>query len=98
FTMLWNEDIPRLIAKDDDGRTTEVTVIAGALAGLTPPPAPPSSWASRAEADLAIWHIVSEAGARWTVPAAANEHTERTVYVFEGSLGVGEHTLEAATG
>jgi len=98
FTMLWNEDIPRLIAKDDDGRTTEVTVIAGALAGLTPPPAPPSSWASRAEADLAIWHIVSEAGARWTVPAAANEHTVRTVYVFEGSLGVGEHTLEAATG
>ena len=98
FTMLWNEDIPRLVAKDDAGRTTEVTVIAGALAGLTPPPAPPSSWASRPEADLAIWHIVSERDARWTVPPAASDHTVRTMYVFEGSLRIGDHTIEAATG
>jgi redox-sensitive bicupin YhaK (pirin superfamily) len=98
FTMLWNEDIPRLTAKDDEGRTTEVTVIAGALAGLTPPPAPPSSWASRAEADLAIWHVVGEADARWTVPPAASEHTVRTMYVFEGSLRIGDHEIEAATG
>ena len=98
FTMLWNEDIPRLVAKDDAGRTTEVTVVAGALAGLTPPPAPPSSWASRPEADLAIWHIVSDGDARWTVPPAASEHTVRTMYVFEGSLRIGDHTIEAATG
>ena len=33
-------------------------MIAGELAGLTPPPPPPHSWASRPEADVAIWHIV----------------------------------------
>ncbi len=42
FSMLWDGDIPRLRA---DG--VEITVIAGELAGLTPPPPPPHSWASR---------------------------------------------------
>ena len=39
FTMLWDEDIPRHVVQDREGRTTEVTVIAGALAGLQPSPA-----------------------------------------------------------
>ena len=47
----------------------EVTVIAGRLAGADEPPAPPpASCASHAEADLAIWHIVLEPGATWTLP------------------------------
>ena len=57
FSMLWDGDIPRLRA---DG--VEVTVIAGELAGLTPPPPPPHSWASRPEADVAIWHLALRAG------------------------------------
>ncbi len=36
FTMLWDEDIPRLALVDDDGRRGELTVIAGAVDG---PPA-----------------------------------------------------------
>ncbi len=64
FTMLWDEDLPRLVVTDGDGRTTTVTVIAGELAGLRPPPPPPDSWASRSEADLAIWHLELEPGAR----------------------------------
>jgi len=98
FTMLWNEDIPRLHATDDAGRSTEVTVIAGALGGLQPPAAPPNSWASRTDADLAIWHVVSEPEARWTLPAAADARTVRTIYVFEGSLRIGKETIEAPTG
>src|SRR6266481_2679709 len=49
FTMFWDDDIPRVVAKDDDGRTTRVTVIAGPLDDARPPTPPPSSWASRAE-------------------------------------------------
>jgi hypothetical protein len=56
FTMLWDEDMPSHVANDASGATTTATVIAGELAGLTPPPSPPDSWASRPEADLAIWH------------------------------------------
>ena len=70
FSMLWDGDIPRL---RDDG--VEVTVIAGELAGLTPPPPPPHSWASRPEADVAIWHIVLQPGARWTLPKAPRAPT-----------------------
>ena len=98
FTMLWNEDIPRHSATDDESRTTEVTVIAGKLAGLTPPLAPPNSWASRPEADLAIWHIASPPHGQWTVPPARGENTVRTLYVFEGSLRIGDHHIEASTG
>ena len=98
FTMLWNEQIPRHVSTDAAGRTAEITVIAGALEGLTPPAAPPSSWASRAEADLAIWHLVLEPGARWTIPPASGPDTVRTLYAFEGSVRTGSHSLEASTG
>src|SRR6185437_6969894 len=54
FTMLWNEEIPRVVTADDAGRNTEVTVIAGALGDVQPLAPPPSSWASRPVADLAI--------------------------------------------
>lgn len=99
FTMLWSEDIPRLVGTDADGRTAEVTVVAGALAGLTPPSPPPSSWAARAEADLAIWHIALAAGASWELPPAAGADTVRTLYVFDGDpLDVGGHVLGEGTG
>jgi redox-sensitive bicupin YhaK (pirin superfamily) len=98
FTMLWNEDIPRHVAFDAGGRRIEVTVIAGSFEGLTPPAPPPNSWASRPEADLAIWHVVLDPKAEWTMPPAAGRDTIRTVYVFEGSVWVGDHDLEATTG
>jgi len=85
FAMLWDQAIPRVVHTDDDGgRVTEITVIAGELEGLVPPAPPPHSWASRAEADVAIWHLRLEPGARWTLPAARRAETVRTLYLFEG--------------
>ncbi len=84
---------------DDEGRATEVTVIAGALAGLD---------AARAAAELVgvaprgrRRHLARRRrtrGAQWTLPPAAGADTVRTLYVFEGSLRIGEHDLEASTG
>ncbi|MFO7281281.1 MAG: pirin family protein [Thermoanaerobacterales bacterium] len=85
FTMLWAEETPRLVTADEEGRTTEVVVIAGELAGHRPPPPPPRSWASRPEADVALWHLTLDAGARWTLPPAAGPATRRVLYVFAGS-------------
>ncbi len=85
FAMLWDDAIPRLRHTDDGGRVTEVTVIAGELEGLTPPSPPPHSWASRSNADVAIWHLRMEPGARWTLPRAKGIETVRTLYVFEGA-------------
>jgi quercetin 2,3-dioxygenase len=84
FSMLWDHVIPRLAVRDDAGRSTEVTIIAGAL---TAPP-PPSSWAARAEADVAIWTIKLAPDARWTLPAA-RPGTNRWLYFFRGNrLGI----------
>lgn len=85
FTMFWSQDIPRLVAKDEAGRETHVAVVAGRLAGAGDPlPPPPDSWASRPEADVAIWTIRMAPGARWTLPAAAGQGTRRTLYFFKG--------------
>ncbi len=110
FTMFWSQDIPRTVATDDQGRTTEVAVIAGRLgaaaqpaavpaqdsgdtgatspllaaAGLVPLPPPPDSWAAQADADVAIWTLRMAPGARWTLPGAAGQGTDRRLYYFKG--------------
>jgi redox-sensitive bicupin YhaK (pirin superfamily) len=97
FTMLWDRDIPR-VTPGDDGRV-EITVIAGALDGVTPPPPAPNSWAARPESDLAIWHLCLEPGSAWAMPPTAGPETIRTLYLFEGdSLRIGDHEIPGNTG
>ena len=97
FTMLWGEDIPTIVAVDDEGRSTEITVIAGPLAAAVPLAPPPSSWAARREADVAIWHLRFEPGATWELPPAA-PGTARVLYVFEGSgLSIADEAVGAST-
>ncbi len=96
FTMLWAEDIPHRFFESGDGAVTEVAVIAGRLEGprttsdpdagdaaepLTPPP---DSWASQAEADVAIWTLRMEPGARWKLPSSAHAASRRKLYFFQG--------------
>ncbi|WP_422010809.1 pirin family protein [Roseateles sp.] len=89
FTMFWSHDIPGHRFMDEAGRATEVVCIAGALplpAGTaTPLPPPPDSWASRADADVAIWTLRLAPGARWVLPPAAGTGTRRKLYFFAGS-------------
>ena len=89
LTMFWSQDIPRLEASDAEGRATEVAFIAGqftdakASVGASLPP-PPDSWASQADADVAIWTIRMAPGARWTLPAASGAGSRRQLYFFKG--------------
>jgi len=86
FTMFWSGEVPKLVAADDEGRETIVRVIAGALQGAAAPLSPPpESWAANANADVAIWTIRMQPGAKWTVPAATGEGTRRTLYFFKGA-------------
>ena len=99
FTMFWSDRVPELVARDDAGRSTVVRVIAGALEGAAPPPAPPKdSWASRADANVAIWTIRMEHGARWTLPATQRPGTRRTLYLFDGSSHVAGEAAGSGTG
>ena len=93
FTMLWSQEIPKKQVRDAAGKLTTITVNAGSYGGDRAPSPPPSSWASRPEADVAIWHLTMEPGARFTLPAA-KPGTDRTVYFFRGGSEV---TLDQRT-
>jgi quercetin 2,3-dioxygenase len=80
FSMLWHDETPKLAV--DRG---EVTVVAGALAGLVPASPPPSSWASRPDTEVAIWHVHLDAGGSWELPLTRYDDTLRVVYAFGGS-------------
>ncbi len=95
FTMLWDDAIPRHVARDSMGRTTEVTVIAGALEYARPLSPPPHSWASRPERDVAIWTIRMAPGATWTMPPARPE-TNRVLYVFVGEARIAARPVPRA--
>ena len=105
FTMLWAEDIPHRFFESGDGAVTEVAVIAGRLEGrpagdheavdaAEPLAPPPDSWASQAEADVAIWTLRMEPGARWKLPPAITAAARRKLYFFEGaSVSVAGETI-----
>lgn len=93
FSMLWSESIPRATLHDDAGRSIEIAVIAGSLADRTAPSPPPSSWAARPDAHVAIWTVKLQAGAEWTLPAAP-AGVNRTIYLVRGpELQVGERKI-----
>ena len=99
FTMSWAEDVPTVRAVDDAGRSTAVTVVAGAYGDAVGRPAPPSSWASRPEADVAVWHLRLDPGASLVLPPASGPDTLRTLYLFEGvGARVGTTALPDGTG
>jgi len=84
FKMLWAEDIPVINEKDENGKTTQVTIIAGKLGNTAAVAPAPDSWAAKAENEVGIWIIKMEAGAQWTIPAASPE-INRSLYFYRGS-------------
>lgn len=99
FTMFWSDGVPELTAQDDAGRKTLVRVVAGALQGAAPPLQPPKdSWASNVDADVAIWSIRMEPGARWSLPATQRPGTQRVLYLFAGSSLVAGESTQPPTG
>lgn len=98
FTMFWNESIPKRTVEDAEGKKIELAVIAGELRDARGPKPPPKSWASRPEADVAIWTLKLEPGASFELPAA-RAGTNRMLYLFEGETArVADHTVRPKQG
>ena len=98
FKMLWSEDLPSLEFIDDENRTTQVHLIAGALEKKAPPSPPPHSWAVDPAHGVQVWRISMEPGACWTLPATELGHT-RVLYVHSGGqLRVADTDVSAPTG
>jgi hypothetical protein len=88
FSMFWREQLPKLEA---DGVSIEL--VAGALEELRPPAPPPDSWASRDDAQLAIWLIELAPRASWELPASL-PGVSRSLYAFRGEgLRVARHSV-----
>jgi redox-sensitive bicupin YhaK (pirin superfamily) len=83
FSMLWERSIPKIRARDAEGKATEIAVVAGKLGERAAPTPPPHSWASRLDSDVAIWTISMQPGARWSLPATLPT-SHRTLYFYEG--------------
>ncbi|MFT4705754.1 MAG: redox-sensitive bicupin YhaK (pirin superfamily) [Bradymonadia bacterium] len=97
FTMLWAEDIPNVAVLDVEGRATDLTITAGSYAGNAPPAAPPNSWASQPQSDVAIWTLRMDPGAQFTLPPVAGG-TNRSLYVHRGAgARVGERDVPNAS-
>ena len=69
---------------DQNDKLTEIVVVAGMYEECIPPSPPPNSWAARTEADVAVWTIMMEENAIFTLPSAHSE-TNRVLYFFSGT-------------
>ncbi|MCA9608072.1 MAG: pirin family protein, partial [Myxococcales bacterium] len=82
FAMLWADTIPT-VELGEGAPKTRAAIVAGRLGDAVAPPPPPKSWAARADADVAIWTLKMEPGARVVLPAA-RPGSNRTLYFFLG--------------
>ena len=97
FSMFWADAIPRVRVADDAGRATDVSLVAGALGEVKAPAPPPDSWASRPDADLAIWTIRLDPHAKWTLPRAQSR-SNRALYFFSGgTMRVASETVRVGS-
>jgi redox-sensitive bicupin YhaK (pirin superfamily) len=82
--MLWAEEMSKVCCKDNNGKDTNITLIAGKLDDMDALAPAPDSWAANPKNDVAIWIIEMEPGATWNLPAAAST-VKRALYFFAGS-------------
>jgi quercetin 2,3-dioxygenase len=92
YAMLWSEDVPKVEIRDEDGRLTEVDLIAGQLQGIDAPDPAPNSWAATAAHNVAIWTIKMSPNAIWNMPTATQDES-RILYFYKGS----KMTIEGET-
>jgi redox-sensitive bicupin YhaK (pirin superfamily) len=92
FSMLWSNTIPKHVVRDSEGHAIEIMMTAGHYGDVRAPAPPPSSWASHADSNVAIWTIKLAPHARFTLPAAPG--TNRSLYFFRGQgLDVDGHAI-----
>ena len=84
FKMLWKDVVPVFTETDEDGRSTEVQLVAGSLNGKEAPAPTPNSWAAQKEHEVSVMTVKMEPGATWTLPAAGQGLT-RSIYFYKGS-------------
>lgn len=83
FKMFWAEQIPQVVHADAQGKKTRVEVIAGKLGKSKALQPPPDSWAADPLHEVAVWNILMDDQAEFTLPAAGKD-INRMLYFYEG--------------
>ncbi len=83
YKMLWKNDVPLIVEKDENGNSTEIDLIAGSLNGIHALDPTPDSWAADSNNYVGVMTIKMNAQAKWTLPAAA-EGVNRSMFFYRG--------------
>lgn len=90
YTMLWKEDIPQAVLKDEGGRAIKLKLVAGSYQDKKALSPTPNSWAADSNNHVQIWTLELEAHASFKLPSIESEVT-RTLYFYQGdSFRIGE--------
>lgn len=92
YKMLWSEDIPVVNYKDEAGKETKVTLVAGSYNKVRSLSAAPDSWANKEENHVGIWRIQMEPQSIFQIPKVSST-LNRTLYYYEGGSVSMEDTL-----
>jgi len=94
YKMLWHENIPVIVEKDDRGNQTRINLIAGSHKGHKALNPAPDSWAADPANAVQIWTIKAAPHAVFTIPATEIEAT-RSLFFYRGtSISIGETKVQ----
>lgn len=85
YKMLWNEDIPIVNDKDENGNPFSVKIVTGCYAGVQGLEPLPASWAFDRDHHVNIWIIKLDKNATFTIPASTKT-VNRMIYNYKGGL------------
>ena len=84
YLMFWKEDIPVHTTEDNEGRKTEITLIAGKSGDKRALQPPSVSWAADVSNEVNIWIINMEPGSEYEL-AASKADVSRVLYFYSGN-------------
>lgn len=84
YNMFWKSTIPKYEHIDEQGKTTNIEIVAGSIKDAKAPTPPPDSWASDSANEVAVWNIKMDAGAEFNLPKTG-KGINRVLYFYEGA-------------
>jgi redox-sensitive bicupin YhaK (pirin superfamily) len=95
YTMLWDNQIPKITEKDSNGRSTRIEIVAGHIRDHHAPAPAPDSWAADPGNEVAVWYIEIEPYASWSLPVVSSG-IYRSLFFFQGGqIKINEQSVRA---
>lgn len=83
YAMIWSQHIPKIVERDESGKSTQLTIISGGYKNTLSPPCAPNSWANESSHEVRVWMLKMEADAEWVLPKSDGQ-VNRTLFFYSG--------------